>query len=313
MKSNKEIQDIQDILLLLDADYQCSLQPQLADAAEGSGYWEQIDIIRPLFSDAQPFTQGSILLRLTILDSLYSTNGRYAQFDLETIAREFYAFASDRKLVDYFQGIVRGSTDTQTFFTKKYGLNKNLTEGPSFMSLVSKYAFYLLAHYPQAYPLGFPIYDSLALATYPLTCKIIGLSPRPQSGAKHNIKEHIEAYVQALDELRGHLFKGMSTQTQQFILLDAYLWRIGKINQGSITLLLDRPDFERFITNMGMEGYVKPRGAGSLSFDEALLKACKEIPCETALKGIGSCTFKALFKHWKKYYAASLITKKNGN
>lgn len=108
-----------------------------SDAAEGSGYWEQIDIIRPLFSDAQPFTQGSILLRLTILDSLYSTNGRYAQFDLETIAREFYAFTSDRKLADYFHGIVSGSTNPKTFFTKKYGLNKNLTEGPSFMSLVS--------------------------------------------------------------------------------------------------------------------------------------------------------------------------------
>lgn len=108
-----------------------------SDAAEGSGYWEQIDIIRPLFSDAQPFTQGSILLRLTILDSLYSTNERYAQFDLEAIAREFYAFTSDRKLADYFHGIVSGSTNPKTFFTKKYGLNKNLTEGPSFMSLVS--------------------------------------------------------------------------------------------------------------------------------------------------------------------------------
>lgn len=108
-----------------------------SDAAEGSGYWEQIDIIRPLFSDAQPFTQGSILLRLTILDSLYSTNGRYAQFDLEAIAREFYAFTSDRKLADYFHGIVSGSTNPKTFFTKKYVLNKNLTEGPSFMSLVS--------------------------------------------------------------------------------------------------------------------------------------------------------------------------------
>lgn len=297
---------VQRVLTQLDGDYQDPEESSLAKEADGNGegYWMQIDVIKPLFSPDQPYTLSQIFLRLTILDSLYSTNGRYAQFDLETLSEELFVKLgkSDLKAADYFYSIVEGKAkDEYEFFTKKYGLNKNLTKGPSFMSLVSKYAFYLLSIYPERYKLGFPIYDSLALKSYPMVCKQLDAKKK---AAVTSIKNNIEAYVKALDDLRKLLFAGLKTTTQQFVLLDAYLWRLGKINQGSITLLLDEGDFTQFIRNADMEGYPKDKeNKAPGSFDDELLRRCKAEKSDVMLHGIKSETFILLYRHWKEYFA----------
>lgn len=306
-QQNNYLTSVQRVLAKLDEDYQDPEPSLLQGTKDGisEGYWMQIDVIKPLFSSKQPYTLAQIFLRLTILDSLYSTNGRYAQFDLETLSEELYELLgkSDLTVADYFYSIVEGKAkDKHEFFTKKYGLNKNLTAGPSFMSLVSKYAFYLLSIYPERYKLGFPIYDSLALKSYPMVCNQLGVKAQSTNGL---MKQSIEAYVKALDELRKSLFVGLKTRTQQFVLLDAYLWRLGKIDQGSITLLLDKEDFSKFVKNADMLGYAKVRGdQSSRKFDDELLSRCKARKADAMLRGIKSETFTALYRHWKEYFGS---------
>lgn len=308
MKESKNyLASVQDVIALLDEEYKSWIEPAGEQGDWDSGYWTQSDLIRPLFSPSYPYTPSQILLRLTVIDSLYSTNGRYAQFDLETLAKEIYTLLgkSDRTAADYFYRIVtRESKDVHGFFSKRYGLNKNLSDGPAFTSLVSKYAFYLLSAYPEYYEYGFPIYDSLAIDSYPRVCRQLedeGYKGRLKKRATSVLKSGVEEYVRALDDLREVLFSGLKVRTQQFVLLDAYLWRLGKINGGSLTLLLDQPDFVRFVRNADMEGYTKG-GDSSDSFDIVMLHRCRERSAEVMLRGVEDEAFCALYRHWREYF-----------
>jgi hypothetical protein len=64
----------------------------------------------------------------------------------------------------------------------------------------------------------------------------------------------IASHIAAFDELRKSIF-GKSTKRykgyQQFDLLDAYLWRMGKFTGGNIPSL-SREDYTKFITNLGL-------------------------------------------------------------
>ena len=116
------------------------------------------------------------------------------------------------------------------------------------MSLLSKYAYYALYNQKQ-YPLGFPIYDSLALDAYPTVCKMLGIEQHTE------IANDICNYVAALDNVRTILFGNddlFQGQYQQFDILDAYLWRMGKFSGGNLSLLLGREDYVTFIKNLGL-------------------------------------------------------------
>ena len=98
-------------------------------------------------------------------------------------------------------------------------------------------------------PIGFPIYDNLAVASYPKLCKILGITKNK------NHAENIHTYIDDLDIVRKKifdkdvLFEGM----QQFDILDAYLWRMGKFSNGNLSLLLDEDDYKKFIKNLKLE------------------------------------------------------------
>ena len=66
----------------------------------------------------------------------------------------------------------------------------------------------------------------------------------------------IETYVSCLNQLRHALFDDNSLfmgRYQQFDILDAYLWRMGKFDDGNLSLLLGRDDYVRFIRNIGLD------------------------------------------------------------
>jgi hypothetical protein len=136
---------------------------------------------------------------------------------------------------------------TNTLFDEPYGIQKNLSDGTKQISLLSKYAFYQLLG-EQNDGVGFSIYDRLANEAYPIVCEMLGLD---QQNATQTISSHIAAF----DKLRLAIF-GDNTDRyngyQQFDLLDAYLWRMGKFTGGNIPSL-SREDYTKFITNLGLE------------------------------------------------------------
>ena len=211
-------------------------------------YKDQKVLISALFDSSRGYNSGIIMLRLVVIDSLYSTNASYSYFSFEEMAEKIYNLGSEEDAQRYFYQIAKGDEDKYNLFKEAYGIQKNLSEGSKQMSLLSKYAYYALYNQKQ-YPLGFPIYDSLALDAYPTVCKMLGIEQHTE------IANDICNYIAALDNVRTSLFGNddlFQEQYQQFDILDAYLWRMGKFSGGNLSLLLGREDYVTFIKNLGL-------------------------------------------------------------
>ena len=192
----------------------------------------------------------SIMLRLIVIDSLYSTNAAYSYFSFEEMAKAIKRLGNENEVADYFYSIATGGNDDKNLFSTNYGIRKNLKNGSKQMSLMSKYAYYVLLQNPSDYPLGFPIYDSLAIKMYPKVCKKVSII-EPQ---KITESTSIKKYIELLNTLRKKIFSNtdLFNEYQQYDLLDAYLWRMGKLDEGNYSLLFNKDDYEKFITNIGL-------------------------------------------------------------
>lgn len=227
-------------------------------------YNNQRALISSLFEG--DYNKGLIILRLTVIDSLYSTNAAYSYFSFEEMAEKIYsighgkkdAAAKRRAARDYFYNVVLTGEDPEGVFSEKYGIQKNLSEGSMQMSLMSKYAYYELMQDKDSYPLGFPIYDRLAKLAYPTVRKMLG--EKDYYSMSELETPSIKKYITCLTQLRKAIFDNdklyapanCETKYQQFDILDAYLWRMGKFSDGNMSLLLGRNDYIRFITNLGL-------------------------------------------------------------
>lgn len=199
-----------------------------------------------------------IITRLVVIDSIYATNAGYSYYSFEEMADKILELGDEKAAIKYFQAlsaltgrdaVKSGKNDfnTNTLFDEPYGIQKNLSDGAKQISLLSKYAFYQLLG-EQNEGVGFSIYDRLANEAYPIVCEMLGLD---QQDATQTISSHIDAF----DKLRIAIF-GDNTDRykgyQQFDLLDAYLWRMGKFTGGNVASL-SRDDYKQFITNLGLE------------------------------------------------------------
>jgi hypothetical protein len=210
-------------------------------------YVEQRNMIKCVFNNPACYDLSTVMLRLTVIDSLYSTNASYAYFSIEELAKAILDLGSEEDPKTYFKKIARGKDDDQNLFGRTYGIRKNTQKGGKLISLVSKYAYYTLLC-DESDALGFPIYDSLAIEMLPKLSKVLGVS------AEFKNKDCIEEYVACLNALREALFGQDTNQRferlQQFDILDAYLWRIGKLTHGNYSLLFTKKDYETFFENV---------------------------------------------------------------
>lgn len=241
---------------MLSAIVLCELGQDNVNLSD-AGYINQRALISSLFKGE--YNRGQIILRLTVIDSLYSTNAAYSYFSFEEMADKILSLGDQTCARAYFYNIARGGKDDKGLFSEPYGYQKNLSEGSKQMSLLSKYAYYELLQDPGQYPLGFPIYDRLAKEAYPLVRKMLG--EKDYYSMPQLETPTIEQYVMCLSQLREALFKdeklyqpnGCQHGYQQFDILDAYLWRMGKFSDGNLSLLLGREDYAKFIGNLGLD------------------------------------------------------------
>lgn len=268
--------------------------------AKSFSYIQQRQMINSLFGeyDKDDYGVAKVMLRLTVIDSLYSTNAAYSYFSIEEMAEKILSLGSEREAATYFYEIATRKVDGKILFDEFYGIRKNLSHGSKQMSLLSKYAYYLLLQDVKSYPLGFPIYDSLAIESYPK------VSIKVDNPERKNIGKTINGYIAAINELREKMFKNdeLYYGLQQFDLLDAYLWRLGKLENGNCSLLLDRQDYETFIVNLGLHSCQETDiKLESNEFNNAVKKRCLELRND-CLNGINNESFKILMKHWLEYY-----------
>lgn len=216
-------------------------------------YNSQRVLINQVFRTGE-YNKGTIILRLTVIDSLYSTNAAYSYFSFDEMAERIAALGNEEEARNYFYSVALLGKDKKKLFCEEYGIQKNLAEGSKQMSLLSKYAYYCLLQVPQKYPLGFPIYDRLAKETYPIVCKMLGIVPIEKLPPLET--PSIEKYVRCLNQLRQELFgpkTDLFNDYQQFDILDAYLWRMGKFNDGNMSLLVGWKEYEQFVRNIKLQ------------------------------------------------------------
>jgi hypothetical protein len=232
---------------MLDVMHKLESQIQAMTNVEAFAYVSQRNMIKSVFNNLAPYSHSTLMLRLTVIDALYSTNAAYSYFSIEDIATAILNIGTEDDAKDYFKKIARGEEDDKDLFANSYGIRKNTQKGGKLISLVSKYAYYtLLCDDSEA--LGFPIYDSLAIEMLPKLSEVLGVS------AEFKNKDCIEEYVACLNALREALFGQDTNQRferlQQFDILDAYLWRIGKLAHGNYSLLFTKKDYETFFENV---------------------------------------------------------------
>lgn len=316
LNRNKTIEEIRDIMskLLPTIEYE-------ANVGDALSYNQQRYMINNIFkkTSGSDYNMSSVMLRLIVIDSLYSTNAQYSYFSIEEMAKKIIKLGTENNASAYFYKLVCDKNDWKRLFSAKYGIRKNLEDGSRQISLMSKYAYYAILQDVKQHPLGFPIYDSLALAMYPKVCERLAINTDLDST---NVS--IEKYIAALNELRKIIFEQekddlFEGKYQQYDILDAYLWRMGKLGKGNYSLLLNKSDYCRLIRNLGLEKHTpKTKDIDNYSvdaqsedneeqktskFNDIIREKTIEKKSNEIVKWMkdGKC-IKEMIDHWKKYY-----------
>jgi hypothetical protein len=203
-----------------------------------NNYKRSKNIISDLYRIQSSDYFNDVVLRLTVIDSYYSTQvGSKRLFGIDDIANQLVEVGTDDDLkgkCQLFLEFPHKRNEISDLLNGKYGINKKgLAKGKA-GSLVSKYLYFLMNY-------EFPIYDSLAIESY----KKIRAKYEALDLGELERTFHV-SYFEKLTNLKN--IAGIDT----FNKLDNLLWLIGKISQGSMSLILDREPYVNLMKSFRM-------------------------------------------------------------
>ncbi len=178
----------------------------------------------------------TIKLRLTVIDSFYSTNMNKRYYGIDDIAsRMIFYYPNDELLVNDLINFIDNSFSNDQLldiFNSCYGISKTGQEKGAAKSLISKYFYFLTKG-------KFPIYDTIVFETYPLIIKYFSITG-PGSKLTKNISEFINnmAYLNRISGIND------------FNKLDNLLWLIGKLLRGNLSLIINREIYKSLFADL---------------------------------------------------------------
>lgn len=221
-----------------------------------------------------PLTRERIFTRLTVLDSLFSTNLNTAyyikQYITETIWRACYGGKGGHsdavlanKASNYIDLVINQYTpptpqqqivitNIENLIYGCYPWVKNTEDHKrAALSIMTKYLHFLVDAVHPAHTLGFPIYDSLVVSVLPMVYAYVTGKNIMEDfpNATKNIQQHPYAdYVRALYRILRQLKKANNAadvwnypmqDMTDFHILDIFMWHLGKVYkaQGDYTQL----------------------------------------------------------------------------
>jgi len=210
-------------------------------ANDETGYYQDKNAIKSLFefTRREGLDESKIRIRLTVLDSMYSTQMRMHPYGLEDLAKAIWekchknygvelkstltAIAADEKKVEDEKKI-------SNLFCGEYGVETNKAKA---VSLISKY-FYFETNYQ------FPIYDSIVRKYLPLLYHYCGIDiEKRKKNPDNNMCELIEAINKFFREIK------YTEDRRRYDYLDHLLWVIGKILRGNLSLVLKKEKYKK--------------------------------------------------------------------
>ena len=286
---SKNINEIKDLLEKISKD--------IVTSNSNNGYSSQKQKILRIFktTGGDNYNQESIELRLIVIDSLYSTQMGKRYFPFEDLSSEIYSLGTvEKEVIKKIQSF-RNSPDTaldifNMFDDKEYGIQKNGKSAGGAKSLLSKY-FYFQLMLDTEDKTGFPIYDKLAKNMYQPVCNYVGLTGKRKLSSTMDI--NIFSYLNMMKELAAKLDICGQYPLQNFDILDAYLWRMGKFSEGNFSLLLNKEEYLTLIKAFNLYEYEKDKNNTvelNILLKDAMLKGYKKV--------LDNDIFCELWKHW---------------
>ena len=185
-------------------------------------------------------TLEKVKLRLTIIDSIYSTNMSRRLFGINELANKILDLSelNDDILIAKINTFISNPStkdEISKIFLEPFGIDKKGKPNGHATSLISKY-FYFLVEFQ------FPIYDSLVKDNLPTINKKI-YAVEDLILDKDRIK-----YFQDIIEFNK------KSQINDFNKLDNMCWLFGKINRGSFSLILEKKQYLDLIKPIELTG-----------------------------------------------------------
>lgn len=181
---------------------------------------------------------------------MYSTNLGMRHYAFEHLAKAIESVGSDEDLLESIEdfrkkALAQLDSEDIPLFKGEYGITSDGKKGSKAISLISKYCYFLYLSKKEQYPDGYPIFDSLAREMVGRLLKYLGVE---QKLIKiETMSDHIRATARLYDALKKFY---PSSTLQAFDLLDRLLWRLGKVSQGSLSLLIKQTSYEKVLENL---------------------------------------------------------------
>ena len=214
-----------------------------------SGFSADKDAILKVFKITDKETKTDILVRLTLIDSMYSTQMNRRYYALEELA-EFLVNLSEGKQGKLRQKFLDFTKDPEknnelfvfnkcNLFSENYGIGKDGSDKGVAISLISKYAYFETNF-------QFPIYDSIACEMYPLVWNYCGFDKKSMPKLIHSENGRVVGDTTLIEYTKAInlLIKKLDCKELNYDLLDRFLWFVGKIRRGNLSLVLSREEYE---------------------------------------------------------------------
>ena len=224
-----------------------------------NGYFSDKKVIQSLFADTEITDTGDverneiiIKQRLAIIDNFYSTNsdGAGRMFVIDGLAQAICSLGTDAQLAARATAVANklsADAGIKELFEGKYGYSlgdANDSGAAHCTSLISKYLFFLVDGRDDAY--GFPIYDRYARENAAALAYMFGFKQYKKK--IEDMARHIDAIKSIIKELQNYdpeLWTSQNPLNTQCDLLDHIIWRIGKIKNNSVSLLVREADLKQ--------------------------------------------------------------------
>ncbi|MDA3048377.1 hypothetical protein [Campylobacter sp. JMF_08 NE1] len=205
-------------------------------------YIEQKNLISDIFEKTE-----NILVRLTIIDSLYSTQMNKRLYGLNDLANEIGKIKDLDKEIQNFKD--NKPNKISKLLDEKYGIKKSGREFGQARSLISKYIYFATNY-------NFPIEDRLVKKVLNAVLKYFGYSEIDMD--KNDILRELIIFCDNC-EIKYSDF-------------DNLLWLLGKIKEGSLASIVDKEKYEKIIEKLELSDI-----AESKVFDKKMAEKLKNI------------------------------------
>ncbi len=208
---------------------------------ESSSYASDKNAIAMIFKtlpmESSKDVYNNTLVKLTVIDSLYSTQMSRRYYGLDELARLLAALQSNNDLSKVFIDLAAGKIksgdkifehDKKNLFTEKYGIGKDGGDKGTAVSLISKYAYFLTDY-------KFPKYDSIAREMYPRIWKYCGFKESCPSAVE---LKSLDGFIKGINTLMDKL------SIKSYDTIDRLLWTVGKIMRGNLSLVLTMEEYQ---------------------------------------------------------------------